>query len=194
MRLAGLQRALPTGVRRHFLVALGLAYALLPLPAATLERLSLDEMTGKSTAIVRGKVTGSWMAFSGSVIYTHYQIQVTERFKGSPGGSVEVVTPGGVANGLRQSFSGAPELQTGEEYVLFLWTGRNNVTQVIGLTQGLFSVAKDHATDPTATRAASHELMIDRTTGQSVKDQTLVMRMSELRSRITATLGGTREQ
>ena len=173
------------GVRRH-LVVLGLVCGLLPASAATLERLSLEQMTGKSTSIVRGKVTGSWAAFSGATIYTHYQVQVTERFKGANGAIVEVVAPGGVANGLRQVFSGVPELKAGEEYVLFLWTGQNNLTQVIGLTQGVFSLAKDHVTDPTATRAATHELMIDRATGRAVKDQTLVMRLSELRSRIAA--------
>jgi hypothetical protein len=60
---------------------------------------------------------------------------------------------------------------------------------VIGLTQGVFSLAKDHPADPTATRTASRELMLERTTGQPVKDQTLVMPLSELRTRVAAILG-----
>lgn len=171
-------------MRRHIPVVLGFALSLCALQAATLERLSLEEMAGKSTAIVRGKVQSSWAAFSGPVIYTHFRIQVTERFKGSAQSSVEVVVPGGVANNLRQTFSGTPEFEVGEEYVFFLWTGKDYLTQVIGLTQGLFSMAKDHATDPTVTRPASREMMIDRATGATVKDQTLVMRLSELRTRI----------
>jgi hypothetical protein len=165
-----------------------LALGVCGLPAATLERLSLDEMAAKSTSIVRGKVLTSWAAFSGPVIYTHFRIQVAERFKGPAQSSVEVVVPGGVANNLRQTFAGTPEFKVGEEYVFFLWTGKDYQNHVIGLTQGLFTLAKDHATDPTATRLASRELMIDRKTGQPVKDETLVMKLSELRTRIAGTL------
>jgi hypothetical protein len=162
---------------------------MMPLQCATLERLSLEEMITKSTAIVRGKVTDSWAAFSGPAIYTHYTIQVAERFKGTGGNSVDVVVPGGVANNLRQVFPGAPALSHGEEYVFFLWTSRAGLTQVIGLTQGLFSLPAGAAPDPVATRSASQELMLDRQTGRPVKDQTLTMRLSELRARIASTLG-----
>ena len=175
-------------VTRHFPLLLGLACGIC-LPAATLEQLTLDEMTTRSTAIVRAKVESSWAAFSGPVIYTHFKIRVTERFKGPNQPSMEIVVPGGVANNLRQSFSGVPEFATGDEYVFFLWTGRDQLTQVIGLTQGLFSIARDSSADPVTTRAASRELMVERTTGRPVKDQTWVMRMSELRTRINSTLG-----
>ena len=175
-------------MRRHFSLLLGLVCGICA-QAATLERLSLDEMTARSTSIVRGKVESSWAAFTGPVIYTHFRIRVTERFKGPNQASVEIVVPGGVANNLRQSFSGVPEFAIGDEYVFFLWTGKDKLTQVIGLTQGLFSLAKDDPTDPTTTRAASRELMFDRSTGKPVKDQTLVMRLSELRNRIHTTLG-----
>jgi len=98
------------------------------------------------------------------------------------------VVPGGMVNNRRQSFAGAPTFNSGDEYVLFLWTSKAGLTQVIGLTQGVFSVAPDGSKDPLATRAASHELMLDRGTGQPVKDQPLVMRMSELRSKVSTTL------
>ena len=70
-------------------------------------------MISRSTMIVRGKVTASWAAFTGSVIYTHYQIQVSEQFKGASRSSVEVMTPGGTVKGLHQSFSGSPVLNPG---------------------------------------------------------------------------------
>jgi hypothetical protein len=177
-------------VKRHFEIALLLTLCMAPLQCATLERLSLDDMIAKSTAIVRGKVAGSYAAFSGPVIYTHYTIQVSEHFKGGSQGSVEVVIPGGTANNLRQSFSGAPVFHTGDEYVFFLFTGKSGLTTVIGLTQGLFSLAADGGADPTATRSASHELMLDGVTGRPVKDQTLVMKLSDLRTRISAGLQG----
>ncbi len=185
-------RTAPTeSVKRHLLVALVLTFCMGPLQCATLERLSLDDMISKSTGIVRGKVTGSYAAFTQNapVIYTHYTIQVSERYKGAAGNTLDVVVPGGVVNNVRQSFAGAPTFNTGDEFVFFLWTSKAGLTQVIGLTQGLFALAADGTADPMATRSASNELMLDRGTGQPVKDQPLVMRLSELRSRISSTLG-----
>src|SRR5580698_1807744 len=107
--------------------------------AATLQQLSLDQITQSATAIVRARVTGSSASFTGSTIYTHYKLQVSEVWKGS--GATEVVLPGGVAGGYRQSFPGVPVLNTGAEYVLFLWrSGSTGITHLVGLTQGLFNV------------------------------------------------------
>src|SRR5580704_11290585 len=161
------------------------------LPAATLERLSLDDLITKSTSIVRGKILNSFTATNGPVIYTHYRIQPSETLKGQSRNVVEIQLPGGVANGLRQSFAGVPQFQSGDEYVFFLWTGKTVSTQVLGLTQGLFSVAPGGAADPVTTRSASHEVMLEHGTGKQVKDQTLTMHLSELRARIQSTLSGT---
>jgi len=175
-------------VRRRISLALLLAGGLLRLEAATLSRLSVNDMIDKSTAVVRGKVTSSYAAFQGSIIYTHYAVQVSERYKGSPAGTVDVVVPGGIANNLRQTFAGAPQFQTGDEYVFFLWTSQAGLTQVLGLTQGLFQIAPGTAADPVATRAAIRELMLDAGTGQPVKDQTLVLKLSNLRTQIRTRL------
>ncbi|HUI58145.1 MAG TPA: hypothetical protein VLY04_24390 [Bryobacteraceae bacterium] len=176
-------------MKRLVVLAPVLALFLAPLPAATLERLSLDDMITQSTAVVRGKVTGSYTAFSGPVIYTHYQIQVSETLKGSARPTVDLMVPGGIANHLRQSFAGAPQFKPGDEFVFFLWTGKSGNTQVIGLTQGLFALSADGTSDPVVTRSASREVMLQRGTGQQVKDETLVMHLSELRAQIAATLG-----
>lgn len=167
-----------------------------PLRCATLERLTLDDMISKSSSIVRGKVTDSWTAFTGSVIYTHYRIQASETYKGSSLNVREIVVTGGTVNGIRQNFSGSPTLNKGDEFVFFLWTSRAGLTQIIGLTQGLFAVppsdsstpASDPASDPIATRAPTRELMLDPATARPVKDAALSMRLSELRSRIAGTL------
>jgi hypothetical protein len=176
-------------VKRRLFSALCVIACALPLQCATLERLSLDDMIAKSTAIVHGKVTSSYAAFTGSVIYTHYTVQVSERLKGNLGATIDVVVPGGIVGTLRQSFSGTPAFKPGDEYVFFLWTSKAGLTQIIGLTQGLFSVAPDGTTDPLTTRSASHELMLDNT-GHPVKDQTLTMHLSELRARIAGPSGG----
>jgi hypothetical protein len=169
---------------------LTLAYCAVALPAATLERLSLDEMILKSTMIVRGKVLNSYAASSGPIVYTHYRIQVSDTLKGSARTAVEIQLPGGVVNNARQTFAGVPQFNAGDEYVFFLWTGKSGATQVLGLTQGLFSVAPGGAADPLTTRASSHEVMLDRGTGKQMKNQILTMHLSELRSRIDSLLSG----
>jgi hypothetical protein len=186
--LHGIGSAFYYRVKRHFMLALVLTVCMSPLQSATLERLSLDDMIAKSTAIVRGKVSNSNAVATGPVIYTEYTIQVSERFKGAAGDSVQVSVPGGTVNGLRQSFSGAPTLNPGDEFVFFLFTGRDGRSAIIGLTQGLFSL--DGSADPLSTRTASRELMLDRLTGRPVKDETMVMRLSDLRGRIATGLKG----
>ena len=129
---------------RHFLHGLVLGICCLaPLQSATLERLSLDDMIQKSTAIVRAKVTGSSAGFTGSIIYTHYQLQVSETYKGSA--VTDVAVPGGVAGNLRQIFAGSPTFNVGDESVFLLWTGKSGLTQVIGLTPGPFRDRAGHA-------------------------------------------------
>jgi hypothetical protein len=175
-------------VKGRLAVACILAWVTLPLQCATLEQLSMPDMIAKSTAIVRAKVVGSYAAMSGPVIYTHYQLQVSERYKGAAQSTVDLAIPGGIANGVRQVWDGAPLLDSGAEYVFFLWTGKSGLTQVMGLTQGLFSVAQDGSKDPAVMRAASHDTMLDHNTGRAVQDQTLNMPLSGLKSQIAGAL------
>ncbi len=153
------------------------------LHAATLEKLTLDEMIQKSTAIVRGQVLSSYAAAQGSFIYTHYRIHVTDRWKGGDQAELDVVVPGGTAGGLRQTFSGAPTLKPGSEYLLFLWTGRSGLTHVMGLTQGLFDLHRAGDGDLMAFRPATTELMLD-SEGKLVKDAPLSLRLKDLRGRV----------
>jgi hypothetical protein len=151
------------------------------LPAATLEYLSLEEMASQSTAIVRAKATGSYTAQHGPLIYTHYRLTVSETWKGASAASWDVVVPGGAFGGLRQTVSGAPALKNGGEYVVFLWTGKNGLTHIIGLSQGLFDLTKS-SDGQTAVRAATADLMVGG------RNQATSMRLSELRQRVSARL------
>jgi hypothetical protein len=174
-------------VNRLLSIGFGLALAILPLQCATLERLSLSDMSVNSTAIVRAKVVSSYVAMSGPVIYTHYQLQVSERYKGAAQFTVDLAILGGVVNGVRQVW-GAPQLNAGDEYVFFLWTGRSGLTQVMGLSQGLFAIAQDGSKDPAVTHTATHETMLDHNTGRPVQDHTLTMPLSGLKAEISAAL------
>lgn len=172
---------------RGLRLAIWLAAGGMGLAGATLEHLTLDDMIAKSTAIVRGRVSGSYAAASGPVIYTHYRVRVSEALKGPASSELDVVVPGGSAGGFRQTVSGAPKLSQGGEYVLFLWTGRSGLTHIIGLSQGLFDLQADNMGALVAARTASSELMLD-SAGRSVRDEALRMNFGELRQRVASGL------
>ena len=123
-------------------IVLALA-VLAPLAAgATLERLSLERLTLSSTAIVSGRSTGSRVVRQGPLLYTVYSFEVEQTIKGEPGRRVSVSLPGGELDGMGQQFGGVPELETGREYLLFLWRGPSGRVQITGLSQGLFEIVR----------------------------------------------------
>jgi hypothetical protein len=160
------------------------------LPASTLQRLSLTDMIQKSTMVVRGTIQpGTSPVLRGSIIYTHYQLSVATAYKGTPGPLVDVAVPGGVLNGMQQPVAGAPTLIAGQDYVFFLWTSRSGLTQVIGLSQGLFNVTTNAQGQFIVSRGAATEPMVN-SSGQSVTDSNLQMPLAQLASSIQAVLSG----
>jgi len=157
--------------------------------ATTLQQLSLDDMIQQSTAIVRAKVTGSSSGLRGQNIYTYYHLEILETAKGGSAREIDVAVPGGTANGMREMVVGAPALTTGSQYVVFLWTGRSGLTQIIGLSQGLFLASPDGAGKINLTRPAGADLMLDKS-GKAVSEQPLGLDWSDLRSRVHQELAG----
>jgi hypothetical protein len=163
---------------------------------ATLEKLSLDQMSQKATAIIRGRVQSCAGEFRGSTIYTHCKVAVSETWKGLVLSQADVATFGGTAKGAVQNFSGAPTLKTGEEYVLFLWTGKSGLTQVIGLSQGIFEIKVEGNApsskankEAVAERPASGEVMLDAS-GAPVQDSSVRMKVSDLKIRVQRAQSG----
>ena len=153
---------------------------------ATLQQLSMDQMTDLATSVVRARVTGVSAAISTAsgtpTIYTHYQLQVSEVWKGSA--LSEVAMPGGTANGQHQDFPGVPELKVGSEYVLFLWKSPSTGTiQTLGLTQGIFEVSGQPDGSIVAHRRQSGELMVDAA-GHRVTDRAVRMDVTQMKARV----------
>ncbi|HBY63767.1 MAG TPA: hypothetical protein DEH78_28415 [Solibacterales bacterium] len=172
-----------------------LPFVALAASAATLERLTLDDMILRSTSIVRARVGSSAGLPVGRVIYTRYYLDVTERWKGGSEALNEVFVPGGAASGLRQTFSGAPRLEGGREYVLFLWrspaTGR---THVIGLSQGALNLKSDGKGGLTVERNAGLSGATDAA-GRAFEAEALGMSLDALRERVrraVSTVGASR--
>jgi len=112
------------------------------LNAATLERLSVEQMAQQATAVVHGRVSETRTARFGALVYTLHGFEAEEQWKGAAIAGLEIAVPGGNYQGVTYSFGGTPELKTGEEYLLFLWTGPSGRTQIVGLSQGVFRVLR----------------------------------------------------
>jgi hypothetical protein len=148
--------------------------------ASTLEQLPLPQLVEKSSVIVRASVTSCRASMRGRLIYTVCALTIQESWKGAAAGSIEVWTPGGSVNGLRQSFSGAPVFQSGDERVFFLWRSPSGIFQVLGLSQGVVRIEKDTDGTLMAVRSPSTERMLDRA-GRPVWDEGIDMPLAELK-------------
>jgi hypothetical protein len=159
----------------------------LPVLPATLEKLTLEQMTQQATMIVRGKITACSGEARGRIIYTRCGLAVSETWKGTARSQVDFLIPGGTLRTLTQTFTGTPKFSTDEQYVLFLWVGKSGIPQVIGLSQGVFDVSSAPSGD-SVRRAASTETMVD-STGKQVRDEEIRMSVGELHARVNRALG-----
>ena len=148
---------------------------------ATLERLSLEDMAARSTAIVRGKALSTSAVQIGSTIYTRTLFQVLERWKGPEAAEIEVMEPGGTIAPITQSYSGVPRFTPSAEMVLFLWTGPSGRTQVIGLSQGVFELSRSSSSpEVEVIRRPSGEIVLSPGAGAPVVDEELRLPLRKL--------------
>ena len=159
------------------------------LNASTLQKLTLDEMIKQSTAIVHVKVSSSAAVMRGRNIYTFYQFQVLETLKAGNSAQSEVAVPGGSTAGLRQEVAGAPALAIGGNYVIFLWTSNSGLTQIIGLSQGLFNVVQDSSGNAELVRGAIASATVVSKSGQALNPAAVTISLSGLKAEIQKVLG-----
>jgi len=118
------------------------------LPAARIQRLSIEELALKSSTVFVGVVDGigSHDSWNGATTWTDYQIRILEILSGSVDGGVLTASfadggPEGAGGGL----AGLPRLEIAKEY-LFFWDGRPNLpVPTVGWNQGIFFEAVDDA-------------------------------------------------
>ena len=145
----------------------------------------MADMVQKSTDIVRARVLATSASVRGTpgrgIIYTHYKVQVLERWKGNGVSQMDVAVAGGSMQNIRQTFPGTPTLEQNSEYVLFLWTSRTGLTQIIGLSQGLMNEKVDASGETVLWRGASSEPMVD-VSGNPVKDSPFTTNLNDFRA------------
>ena len=140
-------------------------------------------MVAKSSAIVRAKVTPVSSFRRGGLIYTSYRLDVSATLKGAPAATLQVAVPGGDYQGLHQSVAGAPGLQSGGEYVLFVWTAPSGSNYLVGLSQGLFEVHTNASGAVVLTRGPADAKTIDAA-GNPASDNGVTLLLSDLQAKI----------
>lgn len=168
-------------------ILIGLFASSVIAPASTVQLLSNDDLVARSTSIVRGKVLSEIGMLRRSTIYTNYRVQVLEVLKGTADTQIDIAVPGGVAQGYREIVSGAPKLLAGTEYVLFLWTSQSGLTQILGLSQGLFlSVQQADGTQLAVRPGGSAATLVDTKTGRTATDSGSQLSVGDIRRLVKA--------
>lgn len=164
-----------------------------PILPTTFLQLDLADLIRQSTAIVRARVKNATTISRNGDVFTLYHLEIAETFKSQKGQTpVELAIPGGVAGGIRQAVPGAPSLRPGAEYVFFLWTGKSGLTQLMGLSQGLFTVNGLGKGETELAQTPVTEQMLDAT-GHAVHLPAIVMKISDLRKQVAQVLGQSSE-
>ncbi len=158
--------------------------ALLPLEATTLQILSVDTMVAKSSLIVRARPTPVSSFQRGGLIYTSYRLDVSATLKGNPVSALQVNVPGGSYQGMHQAVAGAPGIQAGSEYVLFIWTAPSGSNYIVGLSQGLFEVHTNASGVVVLTRGPADAKTLDAA-GGAATDHGATLLLSDLPAKIT---------
>ncbi len=172
-----------------FLLAglLCLVHAAVPL---TVERISLERLTRSSQLIIRGNVLRSVSRWEDRNIYTYTTVRVLESLKGEAQPEITVKQMGGTVGEISEVISGAPELENGEEVVLFLVDWRDHYW-IHSIVLGKFSVVLREGT-PVAYNNLNNVGLIDPVTKREITGPSdhvsafpLAPFMSEIRSYTT---------
>ncbi len=134
----------------YLLAVMMLALAPPALQATTLVRLSLEQLSRASSAIVRGHVVSqsSHWNLQHTQIVTDTVLAVEEVMKGSPSSTVLVRQLGGTVGNWHVSVPGSPRLLPHASYVLFLEPAREptGFYLVVGMMEGAYPVYRDSHT------------------------------------------------
>lgn len=118
------------------------------------------QLTRRADLIVHGAVTAKRTEWIGRVIYTLYDVAVQDTLKGSPRTSVVVAVAGGARGNVQLRVPGAPDLQMGEQLVVFAVPLQGSIVTPVGTFDGVVRVRQGNgAAGPTvAPRGRSETL------------------------------------
>jgi hypothetical protein len=118
--------------------------------ATTARTASLAELVNDASAVVVVEVVATRSAWEGTRIVTFATLRVDESWVGdvAAGARVELVTLGGVVDGIGQDVAGAVRITPGERAVLCLEPAGMGRFRVVEMAQGAFFIRPGEASDP----------------------------------------------
>ena len=130
-----------------FTLALSCVLLVTPVRATVIIPADLTTLAREAAAIAHGRVVRvEARQGEGRRVERLVTLQVFAYFKGGWGNVVQFTVPGGSYGRYRTVMIGAPELDEGDEVVLFFGAREDVKPYVIGLHQGVFRVVADQAT------------------------------------------------
>jgi hypothetical protein len=140
--------------------------------ATLVPRMSLEEVVDASESIVQGTIIRTWSAWDEGhkSIWTHYEIQVADKLKGSVPGSIVVSEPGGTVGETELQIAGTPQYEVGEEVVLFAERTPLGYLRTCGWGQGKFRVTRTAPSGKVTVRTAAKGIqLVERPTAGQAK-------------------------
>jgi len=136
--------------------------AAIPAGAATVRRLELDELRSRAESVFAGQVLGisSRAGSDGRMVWTDYQIEVSDVLAGRDPGSLTTLSfAGGDTDGLSIGVPGVPQLRAGDHYVFFIEprpdASKPALVPTVGWGQGPHRNGRGHAARESATAPGS---------------------------------------
>jgi len=165
----------------------------LPIHATVLVGADLGELSREAVAIVRGRVAaveGQW-GEGRRTIETMVTLETERYVKGSLGDAVTFRVPGGELGRFRHVVVGAPEFTIGERVLVFLGARGPSIPYVLGLSQGVFRIARaadasDWVTSPAFFPAAPLARLVR---GDAARQR---ISLTDFEQRVRALAGGAR--
>ncbi|NUQ34721.1 MAG: hypothetical protein HUU29_07260 [Planctomycetaceae bacterium] len=113
--------------------------------ATVVKQFALKELVDTATKAIHVKVTKAEAAYDADKkrIWTTYTLTVLDTLKGENAETLEVRVRGGAVGNRAQHVAGAAHMEAGKEYVLFVGIDNEQKNQVVGMSQGRFSVARE---------------------------------------------------
>jgi hypothetical protein len=110
--------------------------------ATSILRISFEQTIAQADSIVEGDVVRNWCDWDKAhrYVWTHTQITVRGRWKGSGGSTVTVSEPGGTVGNLNVDVPGMVRYTPGEHVVVFLYRTPIGFIRTVGLAQGKLQV------------------------------------------------------
>jgi hypothetical protein len=111
--------------------------------ATLIPAMTLEDLARQSQSVVQGKVARTWSAWDNDhqVIWTHYEVEVSDSLKGPAQSKLVVSEPGGTVGETSMLIAGTPVYEVGEEIVLFSEATPIGYARTCGWGQGKFRVS-----------------------------------------------------